>query len=841
MLNAATISQMYQAVLMRPAHENEISWWVDYAAAGGQSRETLFSALVSSPEAENVISPVLRLYENLLERAPSPGELLTYSTWLRDGTLTLTDLTRVILTGAEAQHYGWSVPGQSGYDLVRALYAQTGQSASRLAATEAEMRSVGAAIDNGLLSPDLVAHTIIESEAGKADSRPIVQGYMAMRAQGVETPALTDLRDFSVKATLTDLLHSASIFAVGTLAGVEVPKAGAGFVAGSTIPIENILLPEGAEAAVGVVELGLVVANLRAALAEFGKHYPHPDKIQLRVSFLELGDGPLAQAASLTNVELFRTRLGATQAREEMRDGGTYIIYRPAAQHEMLTGIDANGVEEPDADIIINLNALKDGKFYLDPDPRAESPVYKANVPAEQYDFFSVALHELMHALGVNGTLDNNGMIKDGGSTEPDPTTPTAPTTPTTPVPDPETDPATPPVVDLTPAISTFDRYVQFYGPENARVPYFTGPAIRSLLGTDLQLAGDPYDLYHAAQSDQLFSATVKPGVRLGIDSVDLAILADLSMPQFSQYRVGTDRGEVLAGGAFADVLNGGDGDDTLYGGLGDDILYGGDGNDRLQGDPAGHAGRDILYGGAGDDLLEGGDGEDWLFGDEGNDVLYGGRGADRLSGGGGNDVLYGDLYIDRNIDTGLQPISAATLQLMINSADTLHGGDGQDHLFGGWGADELWGGRGADRFGYYTKLDSLPELADRIMDFRGSVQERVVNGQHLVSLYYADGRSWEGPSAQLPLNPAEDTHTQGDRIDLSQFDANALVGGIQHFNFIGTNAFTGVAGQLNWVRIETDIRIQGDTNGDGIEDFAVLLVGVGRSYVMSINDFILN
>lgn len=138
----------------------------------------------------------------------------------------------------------------------------------------------------------------------------------------------------------------------------------------------------------------------------------------------------------------------------------------------------------------------------------------------------------------------------------------------------------------------------------------------------------------------------------------------------------------------------------------------------------------------------------------------------DIIFGAGGNDVIDGGA-----------------------GNDVIDGGAGNDRLRGGLGADTLTGGKGADRFIFdqNTVLDG-PTVIDRITDFQLS---------------------------------------QGDRIDLSEIDANTKLRGDQKFVFIGEQDFTKKAGQL---RYEHDgaghTIVSGDVNGDGVADFHILLDG---------------
>ncbi|WP_407508768.1 beta strand repeat-containing protein, partial [Acinetobacter baumannii] len=96
----------------------------------------------------------------------------------------------------------------------------------------------------------------------------------------------------------------------------------------------------------------------------------------------------------------------------------------------------------------------------------------------------------------------------------------------------------------------------------------------------------------------------------------------------------GTERDDILLGGATNDTLYGGKGNDVLIGGSGQDTLYGGNGNDRLEGG----IDNDILYGDAGNDILIGG---------VGNDILNGGLGADTFVWGATDNVNQTDTIND--------------------------------------------------------------------------------------------------------------------------------------------------------------------------------------------------
>ncbi len=80
-------------------------------------------------------------------------------------------------------------------------------------------------------------------------------------------------------------------------------------------------------------------------------------------------------------------------------------------------------------------------------------------------------------------------------------------------------------------------------------------------------------------------------------------------------------------------------------------------------------------------------------------------------------------------------------------------------------------------------------------------------------------------------------SHAEADKIRLDLVDANTTLGGTQDFAFIGTAAFTNVAGQLRYEQISGNTYVSGDTNGDGIADFMIRLDGL---HTLGGGDFIL-
>ena len=117
--------------------------------------------------------------------------------------------------------------------------------------------------------------------------------------------------------------------------------------------------------------------------------------------------------------------------------------------------------------------------------------------------------------------------------------------------------------------------------------------------------------------------------------------------------------------------------------------------------------------------------------------------------------------------------------------SDRIKGGAGSDKLTGGAGADDLWGGEGTDTFIFKSVGESTVKSSGRDTIFDFSVQQK-------------------------------------DKIHLSSIDANSLKGGNQAFEFIGTRAFSGEAGELQYRKASSDTYVSGDVNGDKIADFIV-------------------
>ena len=210
----------------------------------------------------------------------------------------------------------------------------------------------------------------------------------------------------------------------------------------------------------------------------------------------------------------------------------------------------------------------------------------------------------------------------------------------------------------------------------------------------------------------------------------------------------------------------------------------------------------DIMFGGRGDDLIRGYAEDDWIDG---------GAGADRMYGGSGSDTYVvaqpGDRAIEAVADGTDTVRSSVSFTLRANVEDldltgardidgfgnalrnTLYGNDGDNRLAGGAAGDLLFGEEGADTFVYRRLSDSTV----------------AGGGRDLIDGF---------------------RRPDGDLVDLRRLDADITVGGDQTFDFIGSAAFSGQAGELRAVVFGGRTVISGDVNGNGTADFAINLDG---------------
>lgn len=254
--------------------------------------------------------------------------------------------------------------------------------------------------------------------------------------------------------------------------------------------------------------------------------------------------------------------------------------------------------------------------------------------------------------------------------------------------------------------------------------------------------------------------------------------------------KVAKDGYSYLDGGAGNDILNGGANTNHLVGGAGDDIYKVNGTGDVVIEDA--NKGSDTVYSYIdsytltdnvenlrlmGDGQIGNGNALDNVIrGSEGGDTIHGMAGDDKISGLGGNDTIYGDDGADTIYGN--------------EGNDTIYGGAGDDRIEGGAGTDTLYGGAGSDIF------------------------------------IFRDG-DLDGTTAKAPEVIGDFDIAAGERLNLSFIDANSNTSTNDTFSFIGTANFTGKAGQLRYEVSGGNTIVTGDTNGDGVADFHLKLLGV--------------
>jgi serralysin len=260
-------------------------------------------------------------------------------------------------------------------------------------------------------------------------------------------------------------------------------------------------------------------------------------------------------------------------------------------------------------------------------------------------------------------------------------------------------------------------------------------------------------------------------------------------------------------------VVYGGKGKDTLTGGLGNDIFFFAE--ERF-------ATGDVVNGGIGYDgmFLRGNYTIDFnaagytgLFTNIENLTLTSAT-DERYARGGGTEFDYNLTLSDALVGEGQTLTVSGSLltaaeSMIVNGSgeadgnlrlfggkanDSLTGGAGVDLINGNHGADSLRGGGGEDRFQYNSAADSTSASRDSILDFQAGV----------------------------------------DLLDLSRIDANSGAAGDQTFSWIGSNAFSGVAGQLRAYEQPGIWIVEGDINGDGAADLVIQLTVLGGALTQS-------
>jgi serralysin len=308
--------------------------------------------------------------------------------------------------------------------------------------------------------------------------------------------------------------------------------------------------------------------------------------------------------------------------------------------------------------------------------------------------------------------------------------------------------------------------------------------------------------------SDARFGDSAGNFYSYNLTTIDQNVAAGVQMViDANRLRLGEDftfNGSAESDGRF--FVYGGGGTDTLLGGLGNDTFYFGEANqfgaaDHVDGGAAGtdqlglRGNYTIIFGATQLVSIESigmVSAQDTRFGALGSAYNY------NLTMNDGNLAAGVRMTVDaaplRGAETltfdGSAELDGSFRIFGGTGADTISGSQNGDLITGGTGADSLRGGGGADIFVYRTAADSSAGNADHILDFTGG----------------------------------------GDRIDLSSIDADSAAAGDQAFHFIGSDAFSGTAGELRAVFDSADNvwAVSADSDGDGLADLFILVTTTG-------------
>lgn len=294
----------------------------------------------------------------------------------------------------------------------------------------------------------------------------------------------------------------------------------------------------------------------------------------------------------------------------------------------------------------------------------------------------------------------------------------------------------------------------------------------------DLMIGGRGDDTYFVNELGDLVIEAPNEGIDLVRAYVNYTLpvnVENLRLYPSATEGIGNELDNVITGTSAGTHLMGMGGNDRLNGAVGVDLLEGGDGDDLL----VARGGNDTLYGNNGNDDLRG---------ENGNDQMFGGAGDDTLTGGNGNDFMDGDQDPDGYFGNDRLEGGAGDDALFGGKGnDVLFGDDGNDLIWGNAGRDLLTGGTGADTFSFnfWEETGVTVGTADRIFDFNRAEGDKI-------QLYYYD-----------------DDNNQG-----------------LGYAFIGTDAFSGVAGQARYEKFGTYTMIYVDNDGDMVADAAVCVLG---------------
>ncbi|MCC5983376.1 MAG: right-handed parallel beta-helix repeat-containing protein [Rhodobacteraceae bacterium] len=270
--------------------------------------------------------------------------------------------------------------------------------------------------------------------------------------------------------------------------------------------------------------------------------------------------------------------------------------------------------------------------------------------------------------------------------------------------------------------------------------------------------------------------------------------------------------------------------------------LHGTNQNDNFTTYATGRA--DFFEGFGGNNIFPNSGGGDRLIGGDGNDFFFSGTGSNEIDGGGGvNTVSYASVttsFLTIDLAAGTTTFVALPREDSLENIQNVIGGNGGNTIRGNSQANELRGGAGNDTIvagGVGAgELDLLWGIAGDNVLVSGAGETRMFSG------------SGEDVFQFLSVSDIGSSATGGiDRVfgfesgpgpDGDKFDFSELLGPGE-FTFIGTSDFSASnAPELRYTETSTgNSLLRGDVNGDGVEDFRILVRNVD---VLTDSDFIL-
>lgn len=244
MTELSFVSNLYRNVLFREPDTAGTNFWVNQLTLGGASRATVTAAFINSAEADTFVNPIIRLYENILGRAPDAAGLYSWSQALRSGQ-TLQQITAGFLNSAEGAAAGWSGAGVTGNAFITKLYTAMGRTPAQIAA-DPSVASWAQALNSGAISPANVAIGINESAENRAATAGFTAGYEALRAAGITQPSTAQAYTFLNTATTANIIASAATVTdnatLPTGPGVVPPVTGEGYLltSGTDVATANV-------------------------------------------------------------------------------------------------------------------------------------------------------------------------------------------------------------------------------------------------------------------------------------------------------------------------------------------------------------------------------------------------------------------------------------------------------------------------------------------------------------------------------------------------------------------------------------------------------------------------